>query len=156
MLQRFSCISFLFKPLCLESFLIFEGKYSKQKDCIAMGSPLDPTLANLFLCHFQEQWMSDCPIDYQPVWYSKYVQNKFLLFSSEVILLFTIEREENNSLAFLDVKLFRNIGKFQTSIYRKPTVFYSYRTNIIFFPFCYIVVLWFALLMKLCILKFWN
>ena len=39
----------------LESFFIFEGKYYKQKDAVAIGSPMDPTLVNVFLCHFEEQ-----------------------------------------------------------------------------------------------------
>ena len=33
---------------------------------------------------------------------------------------FTVEHEEN-SLAFFDTKIFRDSGKFQTSVYRKPT-----------------------------------
>ena len=47
----------------LDSFFIFDGKYYRQKDGVAMGSPLGPTLANVFLCHFEEQWISDCPIN---------------------------------------------------------------------------------------------
>ena len=47
----------------LDSFFIFDGKCYKQKDGVAMGSPLGATLADVFLCHFEEQWMSDCPID---------------------------------------------------------------------------------------------
>ena len=39
----------------LDSFFIFDGKYYKQKDGIAMGSPLGLTLANVFLCHFEER-----------------------------------------------------------------------------------------------------
>ena len=34
---------------------------------------------------------------------------------------FTVKREENNSLPFLDIKIFRHSWKFQTSVYRKPT-----------------------------------
>ena len=34
---------------------------------------------------------------------------------------FTVEREENNSLCFPDIKIVRYSGKFQTSVYRKPT-----------------------------------
>ena len=48
----------------LDYFFIFDDKYYKQKDGVAMGSPLGPTLANVFLCHFKEQSMSDCLIDY--------------------------------------------------------------------------------------------
>ena len=40
----------------LDSFYIFDGKYYKQKNGVAMGSPLVPTVANVFLCPFDEQW----------------------------------------------------------------------------------------------------
>ena len=32
-----------------------------------------------------------------------------------------LPREEKNSLSFLDIKIFRDDGKFQTSLYRKST-----------------------------------
>ena len=100
-----------------------------------MGSPLGPTLVNVFLCHFEEQWISDCPIDYKPISYRRYVDDAFLLFSSELHVTkflnymnskhrnikFTVEREENDSLSFLDIKIFRDNWKFQTLVYRKPT-----------------------------------
>ena len=65
----------------LDSFFIFDGKYYKQKDGVAMGSPLDPTLANMFLYHFEEQWMFDCPIGYKPISHRNYVDDVPLLFS---------------------------------------------------------------------------
>ena len=119
----------------LDSFFIFDGKYYRQKEGVAMGSPLGPTLANVFLCHFEEQWISDCPIDYKPISYKRYDGDTFLLFSSELHVTkflnymnskyrnikFTVEREENDSLSFLDIKIFRDNGKFQTSVYRNPT-----------------------------------
>ena len=119
----------------VDSFFIVDGKYYKQKDGVAMRSPLGPTLANVFLCHLEEQWMSDCPIDYKLLSYRRNVYDTFLLFSSELHLTnflnymnskhrnikFTVEREENNSLAFLDINIVCHSGKFQTSIYRKPT-----------------------------------
>ena len=60
----------------------------------------------------------------------------FLLFSSKLYVTkflnymnskhrnikFTVEREENNSRSFLDINIFRDSGKFQTSVYRKPTI----------------------------------
>ena len=144
-----------------------------------MVSPLGPTLANVFLCHFEEQWISDWPIDYKSFSYRRYVGDTFLLFSFELYVTkclnymsskhgnirFTVERKEKNSLSFLDKNTFGHSGKFQTSIYRKSIFssrltnfesFCPYRKNIILFPLCYIVVLWFALLIKLCILKLWN
>ena len=34
---------------------------------------------------------------------------------------FTMEREENNSFSFLDINIYRDSGKLQTSVDRKPT-----------------------------------
>ena len=67
----------------LHSFFIFDGKYYKQKDGVAMGSPLGPSLASVFLYHFEKQWMSDCLIDYKSISYRRYVDDTFLLVSSE-------------------------------------------------------------------------
>ena len=49
-----------------------------------MGSLLVPTLANVLLCCFKVQRMSDCPIGYKPISYRRYVDDTFLLFSSEL------------------------------------------------------------------------
>ena len=44
-----------------ESFFIFYYEYYCQLDGVAMGSTLGSTLADAFLCHFEKQWLSDCP-----------------------------------------------------------------------------------------------
>ena len=49
-----------------------------------MGSSLGLTLANVFLCHFKEQWMSDYPIYYKTFSYRSYVGDTFLLFLSKL------------------------------------------------------------------------
>ena len=41
-------------------FFIFDQVLYRQIDLVAMGSPLDPTLMNAFLCHFKKQWLSEC------------------------------------------------------------------------------------------------
>ena len=103
----------------LDSCFIFDGKCYKQKDGVAMDFPLGPTLANVFLCNFEIRWMSNCPIDYKPISNRRYVGDTFLLFSSELHVIkflnymsskhrnikFTVEREENNSFSFLDIKI---------------------------------------------------
>ena len=87
----------------------------------------------VFLYHFEEQWISDGPT---VLIISRFhIGDTFLLFSSEFHVTkflnymnskyrnikFTVERQENMSLAFLVLKIFRDSGKFQASIYRKPT-----------------------------------
>ena len=44
-----------------ESSFIFDGICYQQTDGVAMGSPLGPTLANVFLCHYEEIWIQKCP-----------------------------------------------------------------------------------------------
>ena len=96
----------------LDSFFIFDGKYFRQNDGVDMGSTLGSNLVNMFLCHFQEQWMSGFPIDYKPISYRRYFDDTFLFFSSDFHVTkflyyinskhrnmkFTVEHEENNSL----------------------------------------------------------
>jgi len=47
-----------------KSHFIFDGQYYDQVDGVAIGSPFGPVLANIFMCHFQEQWVNNalaCP-----------------------------------------------------------------------------------------------
>ena len=43
----------LVKITMLESFFIFDWKFYEQYDAVAMSFPLGPTLANVFMCHFE-------------------------------------------------------------------------------------------------------
>ena len=99
----------------------FEIKIYKQIDEVAMGSPLDPTLANAFLCFHQQIWLNECPDEFKPAYYRRYVDDIFVLFRSPDHLekfknyliskyrniRFTCEKEQNNSMPFLDVLITR-------------------------------------------------
>ena len=79
-----------------------------------MGSHLGPTLANAFLCHYEKLWLDNCPPDFKPVVYRRYVDDIFVLFKSKDHLLsfarymntrqknlkFTFDFEQNNSFSF--------------------------------------------------------
>ena len=65
-----------------ETFFIFNSKYYTQVDGVAMGSPLGPALANIFICNFESKWLRDCPNDFEPVFYRCYIDDLFVLFSS--------------------------------------------------------------------------
>ncbi|XP_069992247.1 uncharacterized protein [Penaeus vannamei] len=49
---------------------------------VAMGSPLGPTLANIFMCHYEKIWLEDCPTSFKPCKYFRYVDDTLLLFRS--------------------------------------------------------------------------
>ena len=36
------------------------------------------TLANIFLCYHKSNWMKDCPKDFKPVYYKRYVDDIFV------------------------------------------------------------------------------
>ena len=129
-----------------ESIILFDNKYYSQIDGVAMGSPLGPTLANIFLCYHESNWLKDCLKNFKPIYYKRYVDDIFVLFNKpehaqfflEYInkkhknIKFSIETELNGSLSFLDVKIFRENEKFVTSIFRKDT-FSGVCTNFISF-----------------------
>ena len=48
-----------------------------------MGSPLGPTLSNVFLCHYEKLWLNECLSQFKPVVYRRYVDDIFVLFKSK-------------------------------------------------------------------------
>ena len=118
-----------------ESYFIFNDVLYKQKDGVAMGSPLGPTMANVFLSFYEIKWLEQCPKEFKPVFYRRYVDDIFVLFESAEHLSkfrnyfntchpnmsFSFEQEKNGKLSFLDIEVSREKGKFVTTVYRKPT-----------------------------------
>jgi hypothetical protein len=110
----------------------FNDVMYRQIDGVAMGSPLGPILANIFV-GFQEERLFK--IVKKPIAYFRYVDDIFAVFNSQAqmdkfhkqlsklhnALVFTKEDEDNNSIAFLDVYIERNHGSLVTSVHRKST-----------------------------------
>ena len=61
-----------------QSLFIFNNKFYKQIDKVAMGSPLGPALTNILLCNFENKWLRDCPYSLKPVFYRRYVDDIFV------------------------------------------------------------------------------
>ena len=131
-----------------ESSFISDNKLYKQIDGVAMGSPLGPTLATAFLCHFEKNWLNECPSQFKPVVYKRYVDDIFVLFKSKEHLKlfvnymnlkhknikFTFETEDSNNCSFLDVKISGKNKRSVTPIFRKTTfnrVFTNYDSFIV-------------------------
>ena len=114
---------------------MFKDILYKQKDDVAMGSPLGPTMANVFWSFYEMKWLEQCPNEYKLVFYRRYVDDIFVLFKSAEHLSkfhaylntchpnmsFSFEQEINGKLSFLDVEVSQQQGKFVTTVYRKPT-----------------------------------
>ena len=81
-----------------------------------MGSPLAHVLANIFMGFYESKWLNECNL-YKPKFYLIYVDDIVAVFDKEqdslnfLIFLnkrhpsikFTIEKQINLSIAFLDV-----------------------------------------------------
>ena len=119
--------------------------------------PAFPIFFNIFLSYYEQIWLKNCPCEFKPVIYKRYVDDTFLLFRSKdhiekfrgylncqhPNIKFTSEIEENNSISFLESKISTVNNSFSTNIYRKVTfsgVFtnfesfipISYKSNLIF------------------------
>ncbi len=118
-----------------ENHFIFNGQLFDQIDGVAMGSPLGPSLANVFMSELEQRFLSNCPPECKPVLYRRYVDDTFCLFrnrdhialflnfinSQHPNIKFTYETETENSLPFLDVLVTREGNCFTTSLFRKKT-----------------------------------
>ena len=114
---------------------IFNNQLYQQIDGVAMGSPLGPTLANLFLCHHETKWLTNCPLEFKPALYRRYIDDTFLLFkdashidkflnylnAQHSSIQFTSEIETNSMLNFLAITIAKINNSFETSVFRKKT-----------------------------------
>ena len=95
-------------------------------------------MANIFLCYHEQKWLDDCPADFKPLLYRRYVDDTFLVFrkhediarfheylnNKHENIKFTIEYEHQNSLSFLDLQVEKsgnNGNEFNLGIFRKAT-----------------------------------
>ena len=78
-------LSKLLETITSKSSFIFDYRFYKQVDGDAMSSPLGLTLANAFLCHYEKEWLDNCPIHFKPM-YTKNIDYILFLFPSKEYL----------------------------------------------------------------------
>ena len=101
---------------------------------LSMGSPLVPVLANLFMGYHEKKWLQEFDKGKGHM-YKCYVDDIFYMFGNEKDaenffeflnchhknMKFTLEKESNNFLSFLDILIKNEVNRFSTSVYRKKT-----------------------------------
>ena len=60
---------------------MFDGQYYDQIDGVAMGFPLGPLLANIFMCDFEEKWVMNNGA--RPTIWFRYVDDTFTSFPNK-------------------------------------------------------------------------
>ena len=105
----------------------FDGTLYKQTDGVAMGSPLRPLLANVFMCSIEESLESQGKL---PEFYRRYVDDTLVgmpdlaaatvfldnLNHAHSVVSFTMEVEENGMLPFLGVQLLNRAPCVETKV----------------------------------------
>ena len=111
----------------------FENNFYRQKFGIAMGSPLSPVLANLYMEFFESTLLPTLAV--QPKLWLRYVDDIFALIDLDMdhndvlnnlnilspTIKFTCELEVDGKLPFLDCLVVNHSSCFRFDIYRKPT-----------------------------------
>ena len=115
----------------------------------------------MFFVHFENNCLLNCPSHFNPHYYQRCFDDIFVLFTSpghseafwhflngrHANMLFTIENENQNSMAFLDVQIIQEDKVFTTSVYQKPTF-----SGIYTHPFTMHLKAWYCLHTKLLML----
>ena len=120
--------------LCLTStYFSYNNEFYQQKQGAAMGSPVSPVVANLYMEHF-ERTALESATNPPSMWY-RYVDDTMTriqeteidsftnhLNSIDDSIQFTSEVEQEGKISFLDTLVTRTANNtMETSVYRKPT-----------------------------------
>ena len=127
-------ITKLFQACLTTNYFLWDGEFYEQVDGVAMGSPLSPVVANFFMERFENHVLDTAP--FKPkVWY-RYVDDTFVVWShgdeeldrflqyinkQNKNIQFTLEKESQGKLPFLDVLVIRKGHQLEHTVYRKPT-----------------------------------
>ena len=126
--------------ICLLEFclnntcFIFQGRFHEETEGAAMGSPLNPIIANVFMEAFEKQGISTAP--HPPTFWRRFVDVTFVIIQKtqedsffehinaiDDKIQFTKEASRSDgSMPFLDtVVTINDDGSLNTKVYRKPT-----------------------------------
>ena len=121
--------------LCLTStYFMWNSRFYQQKEGAAMGNPLSPVVANIYMEHFEALAIESARL--KPATWLRYVDDTFVVWNEGMDKLhdflehlntirpsiqFTMELEEDGKLPFLDVLVTRGANRLTTKVYRKAT-----------------------------------
>jgi hypothetical protein len=121
--------------MCIKStYFQFGESFYEQLDGAAMGSPLSPIVANIYMEELETMALNSTI--QRPRMWRRYVDDTFVIWPYDDTALrdfhqhlnkqnpaiqFTIEEETEGKIPFLDVLVTRDGRRMKTSVYRKPT-----------------------------------
>jgi hypothetical protein len=119
------------------TYFTFRGKIYRQLFGTAMGSPVSPIAANIFMEALEQQAIATAPLNCKPKLWLRYVDDILEVIKKDSVtqltdhinqvdksgsIKFTHEEESEGSLPFLDTLIVRKQdGSVKLMVYRKPT-----------------------------------
>ena len=128
------------KHILTNNFFHFEGKIYKQISGTAMGTPMAPAIANLFMGLLEENLLSQAPTPIQTDLWRRFIDDIFLLWTGEDTDLqtlcthinsfhpsikFTVQSSPTH-ISFLDISVKLVNGYLETDMHYKPTDSHAY------------------------------
>jgi len=124
------------KIIIEQNYFKFENRYYSQENGLAMGSPTSSIFSEMYLQYIENTVVYDTLIQNNIMGYFRYVDDIFIVYDSTTTdivkvldsfnklipsIKFTMERETNNRINFLDITITKEHDKLTFDIYRKPT-----------------------------------
>lgn len=119
-----------------QNYFQFNNNYYLQTDGLPMGSPLSSLISEIFLQHIENQFIEEIKTQFNILFYGRFVDDIIVIYDDSLTqsnhildkfnsihpkLQYTMEKEINSSINFLDLTLKRYNKYIEYSIYRKPT-----------------------------------
>ena len=120
--------------LCTSNtYFSFQNKFYEQVQGVPMGQPLSVPIANIYMHYFENTLLQKCPL--KPKLYKRYLDDSSIVWEhgDEALeaflnltnnhgeLTFTMEKEVNQELPFLDILMKRQGSSIGRDVYRKET-----------------------------------
>ena len=125
----------LLLEFCLKNtYFSFQDQFYEQVEGAAMGSPVSPIVANLYMEYLEQKALSTAP--HSPRFWHRYANDTFVIHkeankqgflqhinSVDPAIRFTVEdNKEDGSIPFLDIIVKPEVdGSLSITVYRKPT-----------------------------------
>ncbi len=119
------------------TYFTFQGKIYRQMFGTAMGSPMSPIAANIFMEDLEQRAIATAPPNCKPKLWLRYVDDILEIINKDAVeqltdhinqidksgsIKFTYETESDGKLPFLDTSIVRkDDGSVKLLVYRKPT-----------------------------------
>jgi hypothetical protein len=126
----------LTKTVIDQNYFQFQNTTHIQSEGLAMGAPTSSVLSEIYLQHLENFKIVNLLINHKVVGYFRYVDDILIVYNEDITnidsllhqfsnitskLKFTVEKERDRKLNFLDITITRGEEKFTIDIYRKPT-----------------------------------